>query len=105
MNQATAEQALGQLEPLVGDWTFEATWPNGEQWPGGGRVSFEWHASRAHLVERGTADLPEAPESVSIIGCDPANGTYFQLYSDARGVCRVYQMSIGDGEWKALAGG
>ncbi|MDQ3162745.1 MAG: hypothetical protein M3Q92_07920 [Actinomycetota bacterium] len=55
---------------------------------------------RAHLVERGTADLPEAPESVSIIGCDPANGTYFQLYSDARGVCRVYQMSIGDGEWK-----
>ncbi len=100
MNQATAEQALGQLEPRVGDWTFEATWPNGEQWPGGGRVSFEWHASRAHLVERGTADLPEAPESVSIIGCDPANGTYFQLYSDARGVCRVYEMSIGDGEWK-----
>ena len=45
MNQATAEQALGQLEPRVGDWTFEATWPNGEQWPGGGRVSFEWHAS------------------------------------------------------------
>ncbi len=88
------------VEPLVGDWTFEATWPNGEQWPGGGRVSFEWHASRAHLVERGTADLPEAPESVSPIGCDPANGTYFQLYSDARGVCRVYEMSIGDGEWK-----
>jgi hypothetical protein len=25
---------------------------------------------------------------------------YFQLYSDARGVCRVYQMSIGNGEWK-----
>ena len=42
----------------------------------------------------------EAPESVSIIGCDAANGTYFQLYSDARGVCRFYEMSIGDGEWK-----
>jgi hypothetical protein len=51
-------------------------------------------------VERGTAELPEAPDNVSIIGCDAANGTYFQLYSDARGVCRVYEMSIGNGEWK-----
>jgi hypothetical protein len=34
------------------------------------------------------------------MGCDAANGSYFQLYSDDRGVCRVYEMSIGDGEWK-----
>jgi hypothetical protein len=67
---------------------------------GGGRVTFEWYASGAHLLERGTAELPEAPDSVSIIGCDAANGTYFQLYSDERGVCRVYEMSIGNGEWK-----
>jgi hypothetical protein len=33
-------------------------------------------------------------------GCDAANGTYYQLYSDERGVCRVYEMSIGDGQWK-----
>jgi hypothetical protein len=44
--------------------------------------------------------MPEAPDSISIIGCDAANGTYYQLYSDERGVCRVYQMSIGDGEWR-----
>jgi hypothetical protein len=100
MDQPTAEQALGQLEPLVGEWTLEATWPNGEPWPGGGRVTFEWHASRAHLLERATAELPEAPDNVSIIGCDAANETYVQLYSDARGVCRVYEMSIGNGEWK-----
>ena len=24
---------------------------------------------------------------------------YFQLYSDDRGVCRIYEMSIDDGEW------
>jgi hypothetical protein len=41
-----------------------------------------------------------APDNVSIIGCDAANGTYFQLYSDVRGVCRVYEMSIGNGEWR-----
>ena len=44
--------------------------------------------------------MPEAPNSISIMGCDGANGIYFQLYSDERGVCRVYEMSIGDGEWK-----
>jgi hypothetical protein len=33
-------------------------------------------------------------------GCDAASGTYYQLYTDDRNVCRAYQMSIGDGEWK-----
>jgi len=100
MDQPTAEDALRRLQPLVGDWTFEATWPNGESWPGGGTTSFAWHESGRHLVERGTAELPEAPANVSVIGCDAANGTYYKLYSDERGVCRVYEMSIGDGEWR-----
>jgi hypothetical protein len=100
MDQPTAEQALSRLEPLVGEWTLEATWPNGEPWPGGGSATIEWHDSGAHLVVHGSFDLPEAPDSISMIGCDGANGTYVQLYSDERGVCRVYDMSIDDGEWK-----
>jgi len=51
-------------------------------------------------VQRSTVDMPEAPDGISIMGCDAANGTYYQLYSDERGVCRVYEMSIGDGQWK-----
>jgi hypothetical protein len=100
MGQPTAEQALRRLDRLVGAWRLEAKWPDGEPWPGGGRVTFSWHASGAHLVERGTVDHPDAPDNLSIIGCDAANGTYFQLYSDERGVCRVYRMSIDDDEWK-----
>jgi hypothetical protein len=100
MDQPTAEAALRELEVLVGEWTLEARSATGEVWPGGGRAVFEWHDSGAHLVERRTVELPEAPASVSIIGCDGANGTYFQLYSDERGVCRIYEMSIGDGEWR-----
>jgi hypothetical protein len=42
--------------------------------------------------------LPEAPDSIAIIGWDTANGGNYQLYSDERGVCRVYRMSIGDDE-------
>jgi hypothetical protein len=44
--------------------------------------------------------MPEAPDSVSFIGCDAANGTYVELYSDERNVCRIYQMSSNDGVWK-----
>jgi hypothetical protein len=100
LDQPTAQEALRALEPLVGEWTLEARWADGEVWPGGGRATFEWHTSRAHLVQRASAEVPEAPDNISIIGCDAANGTYFQLYSDERDVCRVYEMSIGNGEWK-----
>jgi len=101
MDQPTAEGTLLRLDPLVGEWTVEAAWPDGRPWPGLGRATFGWHASGAHLLQRQTApDLPQAPDSVSIIGCDAANGTFFQLYSDERGVCRVYEMSIDEGEWR-----
>ena len=97
--QATADARRG-LETLVGEWTIEASWPTGEQWPGGGRATFAWHPGGAHLIERMTVGLPEAPDSTSIIGCDGSAGTFFQLYSDERGISRVYQMSIGDREWR-----
>ena len=100
MDQPAAEAALRALDPLVGEWSLEARPPGGEPWPGGGRATFEWHDSGAHLIERSTVEVPEAPDGVSIIGCDAANGTYYQLYSDERGVCRVYEMSIDAHEWK-----
>jgi hypothetical protein len=100
MYQPTAEKALERLKPLIGEWKLEAIPPGGEPWPGEARSTIEWHDSRAHLVQRSTVELPDAPDGISIMGCDAANGTYFQLYSDDRGVCRVYEMSIGDGEWR-----
>lgn len=100
MAQPTADEALRRLEPLVGEWMLEASPPGGEPWPGGGKSTFEWHPSGAHLIQRTVVELPEAPDSLSVIGCDAANGTYFQLYSDDRGVCRVFEMSIGNGSWQ-----
>ena len=99
MDQPTAQDALARLERLVGEWEVEATWPDGSLGPARGRTTFAWHDSRAHLVQTSTIDLPEAPDSVSVIGCDAASGGYVQLYSDERGVCRVYRMSIDDREW------
>jgi hypothetical protein len=100
MDQPTAQNALKELEPLVGEWTMEATPPGGPPWPGEARATFEWLEGNQLLLERSTVEMPEFPDGVCVIGCDAANGTYFQLYSDDRGVCRVYEMSIGAGEWK-----
>ena len=100
IDQPTAEQALKELEVLIGDWTMEAIPPGGEPWPGEARATFEWFEGNQLMLERSTVEMPEAPDSICAIGCDAANDTYYQLYTDDRGVCRVYQMSIGDGEWK-----
>src|SRR5436190_12263523 len=59
VDQPTAEQALKELESLVGEWALEAITPGGEPWPGEARATFEWHDSGAHLVQRWTIDLPE----------------------------------------------
>ena len=100
MDQPTAEKALKELQVLVGEWTTEATPPGGEPSPGEARATFEWLEGGQLLLERSTVEMPEAPNGVCVYGCDAANGTYHQLYTDDRNVCRVYEMSVGDGEWK-----
>jgi hypothetical protein len=100
MDQQTAEDALKELERLVGEWTLEAIPPGGEPWPGEARASFEWMEDRRLLIARTEIEMPEAPNSVCVMGCDAANGAYYQLYTDDRNVCRVYEMSISDGEWR-----
>jgi hypothetical protein len=101
LDQPTAEDALGRLQVLVGEWTQTATPPGGEPWPGEARATFEWleGSDNRLLIERSTVDLPEAPDGVCVMGCDAAKGTYYQLYTDERNVCRVYEMTIGDGKW------
>jgi len=100
MDQPTAENALKEMEILVGEWTMEAKPPDGGPWPGGGRVTFEWMEGAQFLVERWSIDMPEAPDGTAILGCDAAEGRYFQLYADERGIRRIYRMKIGDGVWR-----
>ncbi len=93
-----------ELSRLVGEWRMTATPPAGPPWPGLTRVRFEWLEGGAFLVERWSLDLKEPLEGAprrgtAIIGCDVANGTYVQLYSDDRGVYRVYEMGLRGGVW------
>jgi hypothetical protein len=93
MDQSTPEQSLRRLEQLVREWTSEPTWPDRRNVAGRREGQLRVAPSGAHLIQHGTAELPEAPENVSVIRCDAANGRY-QLYSDERGVCRIYETSI-----------
>ena len=100
MNELTNTVARERLEALVGAWTLEAGPPGGPAWPGGGRVTFEWLDGEPLLIGRTQIELPEAPDSSSVIGCDGLNDTYYQLYTDERDVQRVYEMSLREGVWK-----
>ena len=100
MSESTSTAARERLEARGGEWTLEARPPGGPPWPGGGRVTFEWLDGVPLLIQRSHVELPEAPDGISVIGCDGLNDTYYQLYTDERDVQRVYEMSLSEGVWK-----
>ncbi|HSJ52646.1 MAG TPA: hypothetical protein VLC52_02780 [Anaerolineae bacterium] len=107
MQRGMQNPILRRLEVLVGEWVIEI--PAGGQIIRG-RAIFEWEEEGVFLVERVEARLPESvpPEwiaqspfpNVSVFGLDDTSETFSMLYADARGVFRVYQMSLDEGVWK-----
>jgi hypothetical protein len=94
--------ALDALEVLVGEWRMTAQF--GDDPPVGGgedtSVVFEWMPGRMFLVERSTVPDP-VPDALMIVGLDPDDDSRFvQHYFDARGVARVYRMSLTDRQWR-----
>ena len=94
--------ALAPLEILVGSWRAEAIFPSDPPGTVRGRVSFEWLNGGALLVMRSEVAEAGLPSSVSVIGRDDAivgRSGYSMLYTDERGVSRIYAMEFGDGVW------
>lgn len=92
--------ALERLEAFVGRWNVEIRLPTEPPEMIQGQVTFEWLPGNFFLVYRSGADRPDFPRSEAIIGCDNALGTCSMLYSDSRGVARLYAMSLSNGVWK-----
>lgn len=93
-------RSLKQFEILVGEWTMVGTHPN---LPSAvqGRSSFEWLREGALLVWHfDWEDGQGIPSAFSVIGHDDAVEPCSMLYSDERGVARIYQMSLAGGVWK-----
>jgi hypothetical protein len=97
----TTNPALADVQFLAGVWDMElseASFLSGPDARVHGSVSFEWIEQGAALVMRmGNAATPTA---TWIIGRDDSEPGYHVLYSDDRGVSRVYRMSFGDGRWR-----
>ena len=106
MNQDSEQQppqptrSLKQFDVLVGEWAMVGIHPylpSAVQ----GHSSFEWLREGALLVwhfdwERGGG----IPSAFSVIGQDDAVEPCSMLYTDERGVTRIYQMSLAGGVWK-----
>lgn len=65
-----------------------------------GNSTFEWLAEDALLIWRFDWKHPGPPSAVSVIGRDDSADTCSVLYSDERGVGRMYQMKLEGGVWK-----
>ena len=82
---------------LVGAWTTESTHPAVPDTVITGEASFEWFAGEQFLIWRETADHPEFPDSIAMIGA--TDGVRIHSF-DSRGVYRVMSTSISDDAWK-----
>jgi hypothetical protein len=99
---------LRQLDILVGEWTTRID--AGDHILEGGRMVFRWLAGEGLLHQWSDAEPDDSwpPEwragsplpTSSVIGLDDRTQAFSYVYSDARGVCRIYQMSLADGVWR-----
>ena len=93
-------RSLKQFDILIGQWTMVGTHP---QLPSAvhGHSTFEWLREGALLVWHfNWAPGQQIPNDYSVIGHDDAVDTCSMLYTDERGVARIYQMTLEDGVWK-----
>ena len=96
------------LQPLIGTWEFEAS--SEGRFLGRGRATFEWIEDGAFVRENAVdqpspdADLDWVAHSpmpvTSILGFDDSTLEHVMLYSDARGVFRIYRMSLDNDTWQ-----
>jgi hypothetical protein len=93
-------RSLEQFNILVGEWTMVGTHPH---LPSAvhGHSSFEWLREGALLVWHFDWEHGQGiPSAFSVIGHDDAVEPCSMLYTDERGVARIYQMSLAGGVWK-----
>jgi len=96
------------LGVLIGTWEFAST--RDGTFMGRGSATFEWIDDGAY-VRQHAEDLP-SPDTdadwaahsplpmTSIIGFDDTTLEHTMLYADARGVFRIYRMSVTDDSWR-----
>jgi hypothetical protein len=92
---------LKRLDVFVGMWEIELVFPGEPPFKAHTQASFEWlDESRFFLIYRAGTEGSGYPVGNCVIGADDTMDTYTMLYSDSRGIARLYQMSLHDGVWR-----
>jgi hypothetical protein len=102
MDQAAHKSAMERLEPFIGEWSLDASFPGAPPTGPLGRTAFEWTLGGQYLIQRLEVPHPAAPDGLCVIGFDLETGNYVQHYFDSRGVARTYAMTFNDGVWELL---
>jgi hypothetical protein len=92
--------ALESFRILIGVWTTTGTHGLDPDTILHGRTSFEWLENGAFLMMRSEIDDPRFPQGIAILGSDDAEGEYYMLTFDERGVSRKHEVSLRDTIWK-----
>jgi hypothetical protein len=98
--------ALEPLEVLLGKWNAEIRWsPETHKKIGGpavvrGATRFELIEDGQFVIQHMGADSGGPSEARWLFGRDETSGEYGVLYADARGVSRLYQMSLQGPVWR-----
>ena len=92
--------ALEAFNILIGNWVTTGTHGLLPDVILHGRASFEWLAGGAFLMIRAEIDDPRFPQGISIIGSDDAEGEYYMLTFDERGISRKYEVTLRGTSWK-----
>ena len=86
--------ALQPFGILIGTWNTTGTHGLVPDTILHGRTSFEWLEHGAFLIMRSEIDDPRFPRGIAIFGSDDAEGEYYKLTFDERGVSRRYDVSL-----------
>lgn len=96
---------LTRLDLLVGEWALTAS--SGGTVMSTSRSTFQWLGDRGFLVQRNDPPSYLAPEWAdgapqwvdAVIGLDDHTDVFTMLYTDSRGVCRTYRMTLDTNRW------
>lgn len=100
MNEhTTPPNSMKQFAILIGEWDMVGIHPALPE-PVRGHSSFSWLKEETLLRWHFDWERGGIPTALSIIGHDDSVEACSVLYSDERGICRIYQMSLSGGVWK-----
>jgi hypothetical protein len=96
---------LTRLDLFVGEWELTAS--SGERIMSVSRSTFQWLGDSGFLIQRNDRPTQLAPEwedaapqwVEAIVGLDDHSDVFTMLYTDSRGVCRTYRMSLDASRW------